>query len=88
MPAQLDMFEIQATTKPYPIGYSYETFEQKQSRHRSALLYWLQVTRIHAKPGELPIEKNSSNGAWIDSWLIPNTRAGILDELGGMASVW
>jgi hypothetical protein len=48
----------------------------------------LQVERVHAKPGELLIENSASNGAWIDSWLIPMTRAGILQDLGGMAAIW
>ena len=87
---QLDMFEAELNTAQKPLMFFgiQETFEQKQARCRGALLYWLEVTRIHAKPGELLIDRDPSNGAWIDSWLIPNTRAGILEDLGGMAAVW
>jgi hypothetical protein len=84
---QIDMFETHKPT-PQPIGGYIETFEQHQNRCRGALIYWLDVKRIHAKPGELFIDGDPGNGAWIDSWLIPSTQAGILDKLGGMAAIW
>jgi len=87
---QLDMFEseLNSNQSPSPMIWVRETFMQHQSRKRGALLYWLEVTRIHAKPGEIFIDKCASNGAWVDSWLIPMTRAGLLEDLGGMAAVW
>lgn len=84
--SQLDMFESIEET-PKPIGGRNETFEEYQKRCRGALIYWLGITRIHSKPGQILIE-GTHNGAWIDSWLIPMTQAGILEDLGGMAGIW
>lgn len=84
---QIDMFES-IKDIPKPIGGRIETFEEHQKRCRGALIYWLNVTKIHSKPGEILIHGDPKNGAWIDSWLIPMTRASILEELGGIAAIW
>ncbi|MFA6203749.1 MAG: hypothetical protein WC710_11255 [Gallionella sp.] len=86
---QIEMFEPERKRSTYPLDYrDPEPFVEKQKRLRNALLYWLKVDRIHAKPGEVLIEGDSSNGAWIDSWLIPSTRYACLSDLGGMLGVW
>ena len=83
------MFEPEQKRSTYPPDYRDQLpFEGKQKRLRDAFLFWLKMDRIHAKPGEILIEGDASNGAWLDSIIIPSTKAGLLHDLGGLMGNW